>query len=170
MTVCEKRAVKRVQRNSSMLDAQPATVYLASPSDPSRNSKFGSWSEHRCIYFLTIVLSTIVAVGMNFDPTCRQRNLSLTTALVNSAGSTGKGTRLWVSQWLLWLARLPIEPAQFAFGKIEHVKGMEDQHLPTSLCFVNLLIPVVSLKSKLQYLSHYCCHCNCIRVFRWIMT
>ena len=56
---------------SGMLDAQPATVYPASPEYPSRNSKFGFWSEHHCIYFLTIVLSTIVAVGINFDPTCR---------------------------------------------------------------------------------------------------
>ena len=64
-----------------MLDAQPATVYPASPDDPSRNSKFGFWLEHPCIYFLTTVLSTIVAVGMKFDPTCRQRNLSSTTAL-----------------------------------------------------------------------------------------
>ena len=45
---------------SGMLDAQPATVYPASPDDPSRNLKFGFWSEHHCIYFLTIVLSTIV--------------------------------------------------------------------------------------------------------------
>ena len=67
---------------SSMLDAQPATVYPTSPDDPSCNSKFGFWSEHHYIYFLTIVLSTIVAVGMKFDPTCRQRNLSSTTALV----------------------------------------------------------------------------------------
>ena len=41
------------------------------------------WLEHHCIYFLTIVLSTIVAVGMKFDSTCRQRNLSSTTALVS---------------------------------------------------------------------------------------
>ena len=67
---------------SGMLDTRPATVYLANPFDPSRNSKFGFWSEHHCIYFLTIVLSTIVDVGMEFDPTCRQRNLSSTTALV----------------------------------------------------------------------------------------
>ena len=66
---------------SGMLDAQPTTVYPASPDDPSRNSKFGFWSEHHCIYFLTIVLSTIVAVGMKFDLTCRQRNLSSMTAL-----------------------------------------------------------------------------------------
>ena len=78
LTVCEKRAVKRVQRH---VDAQPATVYPASPNDPSRNSKFGFWSEHHCIYFLTIVLSTIVAVGIKFDPTCRQRNLSSITAI-----------------------------------------------------------------------------------------
>ena len=65
-----------------ILDAQPATVYPASPNDLSRNSKIGFWSEHHCIYFLTIVLSTIVAVGMTFAPTCRQRNLSSTTALV----------------------------------------------------------------------------------------
>ena len=64
-----------------MLDAQPATVYPASPDDLSRNSKFGFWLEHHCIYFLTIVLSTIVAVVMKFDPTCRERNLSSTTAL-----------------------------------------------------------------------------------------
>ena len=64
-----------------MLDAQPAAVFPASPDDPSRNSKFGFWSEHHRIYFLTIVLSTIVAVGMKFVPTCRQRNLSSTTAL-----------------------------------------------------------------------------------------
>ena len=37
---------------------------------------------HHCIYFLTVVLSKIVDVGMKFDPTCRQRNLSSTTALV----------------------------------------------------------------------------------------
>ena len=66
---------------SGMLDAQPATVYPARPDDPSRNSKVGFWSEHRCIYFLAIVLSTIVAVGMKFDLTCRQRNLSSTPAL-----------------------------------------------------------------------------------------
>ena len=65
-----------------MLDAQPAAVYPASPDDPSRKSKFGFWLEHHRIYFLTIVLSTNVAVGMKFDPTCRQRNLSSTTALV----------------------------------------------------------------------------------------
>ena len=66
-----------------MLDAQPATVvYPASPDDPSCNSKFGFWSEHHCIYFLTIVLSRIVAVGMKFDPTCRQRNLFSMTALL----------------------------------------------------------------------------------------
>ena len=46
--------------------------------------KFGSWSEHHCIYFLTIVLLTIVDIVMKFDPTCRQRNLSSTTALVMS--------------------------------------------------------------------------------------
>ena len=34
--------------------------------------------------FLTIVLSTVVAVEMKFDPTCRQRNLSSTTALIFS--------------------------------------------------------------------------------------
>ena len=56
-----------------MLDAQPATVYPVSPDDPSHNSKFGFWTEHHCIYFLTIVLLTIVAVGMKFYPTCRQR-------------------------------------------------------------------------------------------------
>ena len=68
---------------SGMLDAQPI-VYLASLNDPwSHNSKFGFWSEHHCIYFLTIVLSTniIVAVRMKFDPTCRQRSLSSMTAL-----------------------------------------------------------------------------------------
>ena len=64
-----------------MLDAQPAAVYSASPDDPSRKSKFEFWLEHHRIYFLTIVLSTNVAVGMKFDPTCRQRNLSSTTAL-----------------------------------------------------------------------------------------
>ena len=69
---------------SGMLDAQPATVYLASPDDPSCNSKYGFWSEHHFIYFLTIVLSTIVIVGMKFDPTCRQRNLSSTMALMFS--------------------------------------------------------------------------------------
>ena len=53
MTVCEKSAVKRLQRSSGMFDAQPTTVYLASPSDPPRNSKFGFFSEHHCIYFLT---------------------------------------------------------------------------------------------------------------------
>ena len=52
-----------------------------SPDDPSHNSKFGFWSEHHCIYFLTIVLSTVVAVRMKFDLTCRQRNLSSMTAL-----------------------------------------------------------------------------------------
>ena len=67
---------------SSMRDAQPAAVYPATPDDPSRNLKFGFWSEHHRIYFLTIVLSTVVAVGMKFDPTCRQRNLSSTTALI----------------------------------------------------------------------------------------
>ena len=69
---------------SGILDAQPATVYPASPDVPSRNSKFGFWSQHHCIYFLTIVLSTIVAVGMKFDLTCQQRNLSSTTALQRS--------------------------------------------------------------------------------------
>ena len=59
-----------------MLDAQPATVYPASPNDLLRNSKL-----KHCIYFLTIVLSTIVAVGMKFDPTCRQKILSSTTEL-----------------------------------------------------------------------------------------
>ena len=72
---------------SGMLDAQPATVYPASPDDPSRNLKL-IWSEHHCIYFLTIVLSTIVAVGMKFDPTCRQRNLSSMTALHFALSST----------------------------------------------------------------------------------
>ena len=67
---------------SGMLDTQPVTISPASPDDPSRNSKFGFWSEYHCIYFLTIVLSTIVAVGIKFDPTCRQRNLSSTTALL----------------------------------------------------------------------------------------
>ena len=66
LTVCEKRAVKRVQR---------------CPDDPSHNLKFGFWSEHHCIYFLTIVLSTIVVVRIKFYPTCQQRNLSSTTAL-----------------------------------------------------------------------------------------
>ena len=65
-----------------MLDAQPAAVYPASPDDPSYNSMFGFLSEHHRIHFLTIVLSTIVAVGMKFDPTFRQRNLSSTTALI----------------------------------------------------------------------------------------
>ena len=65
-----------------MLDAQPAAVYPASPDDPSRKSKFGFWLEHHRIYSLTIVLLTNVAVGMRFDPTCRQRNLSSTTALI----------------------------------------------------------------------------------------
>ena len=51
-----------------MLDAQLATVYPASPDDPSLNSKFGFWSKHLCIYFLTIVLSTIVAVGDEIWP------------------------------------------------------------------------------------------------------
>ena len=69
---------------SGMLDAQPTTIYPASPDEPSRNSKFGFWSEHHCIYFLTIVLSSIVAVGMKFNPTCRQRNLSSMTALQRS--------------------------------------------------------------------------------------
>ena len=44
-----------------MLDAQLAAVYPASPNDPSRNSKFGFWSQHHRIYFLNIVLSTIIA-------------------------------------------------------------------------------------------------------------
>ena len=56
---------------SGMLDAQPAAVYPASPDDPSRNSKFGFWSEHHRIYLLTIVLSTIVTVGMKFDTACQ---------------------------------------------------------------------------------------------------
>ena len=56
---------------SCMLNTQPATVYPASPDDPSRNSKVGFWLEHHCIY-----------VGIKFDPTCRQRNLSSTTALI----------------------------------------------------------------------------------------
>ena len=68
-----------------MLDAQPATVYPASPNDPLRNSMFGIWLEHCCIYFLTIVLLTIVAIGMKFDPTCQQRNLSSMTALQHKA-------------------------------------------------------------------------------------
>ena len=80
MTVCEKCAFKWLQWHAC---AQPTTVYLASLDDPLRSSKFGFWSEHQvCIYFLTIVLLTIVAVGMKFDPTCRQRNLSSTTALI----------------------------------------------------------------------------------------
>ena len=49
---------------------------------PMIHWKFGFWSELHCIYFLTIVLSTIVAVRMKFDLTCRQRNLSSTTSLV----------------------------------------------------------------------------------------
>ena len=53
-----------------MLDAQPATVYLASLDAPLHDSEFGFWSEHHRIHFLTIVLSTNVAVGMKFDPTC----------------------------------------------------------------------------------------------------
>ena len=57
---------------SGMLDAQPATVYPTSLDDPSRDAKFGFWSEHHCIYLLTIVLSTIVAIGMKFDLTYRQ--------------------------------------------------------------------------------------------------
>ena len=62
-----------------MLDAQPA-VYPASPEDPLRNSKLDFGRNIKCrIYFVTIVLSTIVAVGMNFVPTCQQRNLSSTT-------------------------------------------------------------------------------------------
>ena len=83
-----KIAIKKAQLfakstlSCDMLDAQPATVYQASTDDPSRNSKFGFWLEHRCIYFLTIVLSTILAVRMKFDPTCRQRNLSFMMALL----------------------------------------------------------------------------------------
>ena len=46
------------------------------------SASFGFWSEHHCIYFLTIVLLTIVDVGMKFDLTCLQRNLSSMTALV----------------------------------------------------------------------------------------
>ena len=81
-----------------MLNAQPATVYLASPDDPSRtNLKFGFWSEHHCIYFLTIVLLTIVAIGMKFDPTCRQRNLSSTTALLITADHF-----LWLTERVLF--------------------------------------------------------------------
>ena len=76
LTVCEKRC-KQVQRHAWC---------SASPDDPSRNSKFGFWLEHHRIYFLTIILSTIVAVGMKFDPTCRQRNLSSTTALQGTGG------------------------------------------------------------------------------------
>ena len=50
---CLPKALSR--ECSGMLDAQPGTIYLASPVDPSHNSKFGFWSEYHCIYFLTIV-------------------------------------------------------------------------------------------------------------------
>ena len=79
LTVCEKPAVKRVRWHAW----RSARHCLPGQSDdPSRNLKFAFWSEHHCFYFLTVVLSTIVTVGMKFDPTCRQRNLSSTTARV----------------------------------------------------------------------------------------
>ena len=78
LTVCESALSSLC---SSMLDAQPATVYPASPDDPSHNSKLDFGRNVTAFIFLTIVLSTIVAVGMNFDPTCRQRNLSWMMAL-----------------------------------------------------------------------------------------
>ena len=53
LTVCEKHPCQA--SCSGMLDDQPATVYPASPDDPSHNLKFGIWWEHHCIYFLTIV-------------------------------------------------------------------------------------------------------------------
>ena len=62
---------------SGMLDTQPTTVYLANPDDPSRNLKFGFWSNTSLHLFPDHCF-----VGMKFDPTCRQRNLSSTTALV----------------------------------------------------------------------------------------
>ena len=95
-----------------MLDAQPAIVYPTSPDDLSRNSKFGFWSGHHCIYFLTTVLSTIVAVGMKFDLTCRQRNLSSTTALL--------ATPPWSKQFpsLSYLSSLQPSDTTVHFGHV----------------------------------------------------
>ena len=104
---------------TSMLDAQPTTVYPTSPDDPSRNSKFGFWSEHHCIYFLTIVSSTVVAGGMKVGPTCRQRDLSSTTALVDSGvirgwgGGGGGGSRRKVNgqgQWTVHGKQWTVKP------------------------------------------------------------
>ena len=38
---------------SGMLDAQPADVYPGSLDDPSRNLKFGFWSEHHSAAFIS---------------------------------------------------------------------------------------------------------------------
>ena len=81
---------------SSMLDTQPVAIYPASPDDHRGTHKFGFWSEYHCIYFLTIVLSTIVAVGKKFDLTCRQRNLSSTTALMMTPPIPFHAPSCWV--------------------------------------------------------------------------
>ena len=62
-------------------------------------------------YFLTIVLSTIVAVGMKFVPTCRQRNLSSTTALLSTLGSYPSTTnKIWWDYYLFFWTVFGLAP------------------------------------------------------------
>ena len=65
------------RHNNVKIKINVGSFYLA---EEVNDCNFGICLEHPCIYFLTIV----VDVGMKFDPTCRQRNLSSTTALVLS--------------------------------------------------------------------------------------
>ena len=78
LAVCEKHAFKRLQQHAC---AQPTTVYPASLNDPSRRLKFGFWSERHCIISWPLFC-------WRLSPSCRQRNLSSTTALLDTASQS----------------------------------------------------------------------------------
>ena len=79
---------------------------------------------------------------------------------MNSAGSMGKGTRLWISQQRQVTQRLvglPVEPALFTLSTAGYGKGYGDQYWTTCLCVIDPFITNISLQVTVLscYPSHY---------------